>query len=293
MRHLDDAELADIALRGLVSLDPESQQHVEHCPDCSDEAAAYVSVGSAARSGEPLDAPPPGLWERIVNELGEELPPEASTPDPRSRPRPAEHAVPEAESPEAPQAGERQGAAHPVPAVTSGEHPTRRRARGMDRRGDSSRPGTRSGGRRRTRGWMAGAAVVGFVLGAAVVVGIGQTTGRTSSEVVEQAQLEPLPGWDARGTARVEDTAGRLQLVVDLPEGKVSGYREVWLLDLGGQSPGLLSVGTLTGDQGVFDLPPGVDLAKFSIVDVSDEPLDGDPAHSTKSIVRGELGPLG
>ena len=32
-----------------------------------------------------------------------------------------------------------------------------------------------------------------------------------------------------------------------------------------------------------------VDLARFSVVDVSAEPLDGDPTHSGDSIVRGAL----
>ncbi|MDO5744504.1 MAG: anti-sigma factor, partial [Micrococcaceae bacterium] len=158
----------------------------------------------------------------------------------------------------------------------------------------ASRPemGGRRGGKR-TKAWIAGAAAISFVLGGVVAVGIVQFTSRDTTDVVEQAALEPLPGWDARGTARVEDSAGKLQLVVDLPDTKVSGFREVWLLDLAGKTPGLLSVGTLNGDQGVFDLPSGVDLAKYNIVDVSNEPFDGDPAHSSDSIVRGELGTVG
>jgi hypothetical protein len=36
-------------------------------------------------------------------------------------------------------------------------------------------------------------------------------------------------------------------------------------------------------------IPDGLDLAEFPVVDVSREPLDGDPAHSSDSISRGTL----
>ena len=52
---------------------------------------------------------------------------------------------------------------------------------------------------------------------------------------------------------------------------------------------GLVSVGTLAGTSGRFDLPEGLDLDQFSVVDVSEEQFDGDPAHSGDSIVRGPL----
>ena len=52
---------------------------------------------------------------------------------------------------------------------------------------------------------------------------------------------------------------------------------------------GLVSLGTLDGTSGRFDLPAGLDLTQFSVVDVSEEQFDGDPAHSGDSIVRGPL----
>lgn len=36
-------------------------------------------------------------------------------------------------------------------------------------------------------------------------------------------------------------------------------------------------------------LPAALDLARFPLVDVSVEPLDGDPTHSGVSVARGEL----
>jgi hypothetical protein len=45
----------------------------------------------------------------------------------------------------------------------------------------------------------------------------------------------------------------------------------------------------LHGTSGRFPVPAGVDVHRFRFVDVSDEPRDGDTAHSGDSIVRGAL----
>ena len=50
----------------------------------------------------------------------------------------------------------------------------------------------------------------------------------------------------------------------------------------------LVSLGPLRPD-GIYDIPPGVDPSRFPIVDVSVEPVDGDPTHSGDSVLRGEL----
>ena len=39
-------------------------------------------------------------------------------------------------------------------------------------------------------------------------------------------------------------------------------------------------------------VPAGIDPAQFALVDVSREPVDGEPAHSGDSIVRGLLEPV-
>ena len=69
-----------------------------------------------------------------------------------------------------------------------------------------------------------------------------------------------------------------------VPAGDV---REVWLIR--SDASGLVSLGLLEGDSGRFVVPDGIDLDEFTLVDVSAEPVDGDPAHSGDSIVRGEL----
>jgi hypothetical protein len=39
----------------------------------------------------------------------------------------------------------------------------------------------------------------------------------------------------------------------------------------------------------VLTVPPGTDLNRYRLVDVSDEPHDGDATHSGKSLLRGTL----
>jgi hypothetical protein len=65
------------------------------------------------------------------------------------------------------------------------------------------------------------------------------------------------------------------------------GFVEVWLLDA--KTGGMVALGVLDGDHGSFAVPPGLDLSAYDQVDVSKEPYDGDPAHSTESLARGRL----
>jgi anti-sigma-K factor RskA len=52
----------------------------------------------------------------------------------------------------------------------------------------------------------------------------------------------------------------------------------------------MIALGALTsGSQGRFTIPPGTNLAQYTIVDVSVESFDGDPAHSKQSMLRGTL----
>lgn len=147
--------------------------------------------------------------------------------------------------------------------------------------------------RRRTPAWIASAAAAGVVvggLGGAWAANRGDT--EPAPTVLAQAELDPLPGWDAVGTAEIEkDADGRRVLVLSVDEsggaGDTDGLREVWLLKE--DVSGLVSLGLLDGDEGRFLVPDGVDLAEYPVVDVSLEPADGNPAHSGDSIVRGVL----
>jgi Anti-sigma-K factor rskA len=97
---------------------------------------------------------------------------------------------------------------------------------------------------------------------------------------------------DTVGDARLLQRDGELLLEVDLadlpptPSGVVF---EVWLID---PETGALQTLGLTEGSGQLVVPDGIDPARFSVVDVSREPVDGEPAHSGDSIVRGQLQPV-
>ncbi|CAM5785867.1 anti-sigma factor [Cellulomonas persica] len=278
--HVDDDVLALLALGEDVGT-PDERAHVARCERCAAEVAALGQVALLAKeSRDALVAPAPHVWDRVAAELhlgaggrvgaGEPEPPTSvpvlSTPVP---------SVPVSSGPVS-------SASAPAPVSSAGAG-----AVGTDssEQGADVVPLTR---RRTPWAWVAGAAAAGLVIGGA---GVGWVASRDDdrAEVVASAALEPLPGWDAEGTARVEvQRDGERVLVVDVADGHADdGFREVWLLRP--DVSGLVSLGTLTGDSGRFDLPPGLDLDDFSVVDVSLEPFDGDPAHSGDSIVRGPL----
>ncbi|WP_371419123.1 anti-sigma factor domain-containing protein [Pseudarthrobacter sp. NamE5] len=90
----------------------------------------------------------------------------------------------------------------------------------------------------------------------------------------------------AAGSARVVEAAdGSRSLEVRLSQDEVQGYQEVWLIapDLSR----LVSLGVVNSETETFELPAGLQLPEYPIVDVSDEPIDGNPAHSSVSIARG------
>jgi hypothetical protein len=260
-QHVDDETLTLLALGEDVGTVAD-RQHVAACARCSDEVAALADVAVAARTSGPLVAPPAHVWQSVADEL--------ALAD-RTQP----HAVgPDAEDP-------RDAAAHRVVADPGTE--------------DGSGAGHAAGApaeviplrpRRRTWAWVAAAAAAGVLVGG---VGTWSVVRQPDLDVVASAVLEPLPGWDALGEARVvTDESGRRVLAVDLDDDvPVDGFREVWLLRP--DVSGLVSVGTLEGTSGRFELPDGLDLDEFSVVDVSQEHFDGDPAHSGDSIVRGPL----
>ncbi|NQX06218.1 anti-sigma factor [Rathayibacter sp. VKM Ac-2856] len=135
------------------------------------------------------------------------------------------------------------------------------------------------------------AALVGL---AALVVGVVggvwlQASRGTDAVVVARADLEAFPAWQgASGSAELEDADGERELVVHLDaEGAADTYREVWLI--ADDATGLVGLGVLDGADGRFTVPAGIDLAEYSLVDISQEPDDGDPEHSGDSIVRGPL----
>ena len=104
--------------------------------------------------------------------------------------------------------------------------------------------------------------------------------------VLASAELELL-GDSGSGQAELIDDDGSLQLRVDTADlADPDGFVEVWVIDE--EVTKLVSLGPQRPD-GLYDLPEGLDPEAFPIVDLSFEPLDGDPQHSGDSVLRGQL----
>jgi hypothetical protein len=136
------------------------------------------------------------------------------------------------------------------------------------------------------------AALITTILLVAIVVGaiVWPSVTPTRARVLASATLDGMPAWpDAAGTAVAQERPdGSRELQVTVREPATRGTtREVWLHASDGSD--MVSLGFLDGASGLFAVPDGLDLAEWSLVDVSDEPPDGNPAHSGNSIVRGPL----
>jgi anti-sigma-K factor RskA len=146
---------------------------------------------------------------------------------------------------------------------------------------------------RRTRPrWLAPvlAAAAATVLAVAGTVGFDRFIDRTpGDQVTARATLTPLATVPPNAGGDVQVLAdGQLRIDVrNLP--LTSGFHEVWLLDP--DTPGkMVAVGNLPGKaEAVLTVPAGTDLNRYRLVDVSDEPHDGDATHSGKSLLRGTL----
>ncbi|MGA7688118.1 MAG: anti-sigma factor [Jiangellales bacterium] len=146
--------------------------------------------------------------------------------------------------------------------------------------------------RSRPAPWLlAAASVSGIVVGGVVTATVLDSSSEPPVTVAASVDLEPLPDWDASGSAelRLRDS-GEQVLVVSLSADQAAaadGYQEVWLID--SNVEGMVSLGVLEGSSGEFVVPAGIDVAEFPIVDVSLEPTDGVPTHSGNSIARGQI----
>jgi anti-sigma-K factor RskA len=143
--------------------------------------------------------------------------------------------------------------------------------------------GARRATRRRPVLWMVGAAAAAVVVVAGLVAVLDQPSEPT---VLASAPLDRL-GPAGTGDAELVDDDGDLVLQVTT-EGLDAGdgFLEVWVIDQ--DVTKLVSLGPARPD-GTYDLPPGLDPEEFPVVDVSVEPLDGDPTHSGDSVLRGVL----
>lgn len=145
----------------------------------------------------------------------------------------------------------------------------------------------------RRRTWGGGRlmfALAASIAAVLVVVGVWSFVRAPQSVEIASATLAAFPDHPgAKGTALVTELSdGERTLTVSLDDSDDGdGFREVWLITA--DASALVSLGELEGREGTFVVPAEVDLSDYVLVDVSQEPLDGDPTHSGDSIVRGEL----
>jgi anti-sigma-K factor RskA len=140
--------------------------------------------------------------------------------------------------------------------------------------------------RRSRKRWLPLAAAV--LVGAAVGGGAVALTRDDDGAVVAATALDPLAAEDASGRAEVRERGGvrSLEVALDAPA-LAEGYYEVWLLQP--DAVRMVPVGVVSAGDTVLPLPEGLDLGAYPVVDVSVEPIDGDPTHSGVSVARGQL----
>ena len=276
--HLHDDALVLLAL----SEEPTTEEasHLESCARCQAEVGSYARVVRAARNTDTLDrsAPPPEVWEHIHDTLG--LGPEVRRDPLADAPSGANGAR-----------GAGGHAGTPEQGAQGGARDARKTTGNQSRQLASASPQPKTvslderRGRRSTR-WLAAAAAAALVAGAATW-GIARSLA-PQPEVLASIALAPLPSYSDEGTATVDQLPdGERELIVTASSSYAEGYREVWLISPDITS--MVSLGTMEGREARFRIPDGLDLSAYPIVDISDEPLDGNPEHSGNSILRGQL----
>lgn len=275
--HPDPERLALAALPAEPD-DPAVVAHLRGCLRCRvevDDLRRTVDLVREGGVGDALPAPPDRVWQGIAAELG--LPGERN-----GQPGGAHRRV---DLPDGPGGARTNGTRSPAEP---------RSLRGPAARGGSGRPG-RARRRMRRAAITVAAAVLGLVAG----LGIGRVVSPDPGSVPVAApvvRLAPIGGLDptASGTVAMADDRGERQMVVRV-EGvtNIAGgdHLEAWLMDASGTR--LVPLGALDGRDGdfhgTFALPDGVPLGEFGQVDVSSERWDGNPGHSTLSVLRGAL----
>jgi anti-sigma-K factor RskA len=131
--------------------------------------------------------------------------------------------------------------------------------------------------------------VVGIAAGVLVAGGDGDDA--AGGRVIALAPVEPLGG-KATGTAQFAASGERAKVhLTGLPPSEDGEFYELWLLNA---PDDLVSLGSFqvpaSGEVDVSVPVPG-DAGAFKALDVSVEPADGDPAHSSKSVLRAPLAP--
>ncbi len=137
---------------------------------------------------------------------------------------------------------------------------------------------------RRARLLLAAAAVAVVAAGAGAIA-----LNRDDEVTLASTPLEPMAATEATGTATVvEDGDGSrwLRIELEAPDAD-DAYYEAWLADE--SAVGMVGMGSVRPGTTSLPVPESLDLAEWPTVEISVEPLDGDPGHSGTSLVRGAL----
>jgi hypothetical protein len=245
-----------------------NDEHTKTCARCRAELTRLTEVVGLARAGgppEPLEVPPPAVWDQIAAEVANGTVPSQLPPVPgRGDPRRVNGAARAASRD--PRAASGEGS--PVSEPPAGP---RRAAR---------------------RGRLVTALAAGLIIGIGGTAGVVQLTRAPAAGVVAQIELTPLaqfPQWQgASGMVVMRADADQQVIAVTLNAPRRPGFYEVWLLARNGIS--MISLGDLNAAHtGTFTIPPGTDLRNYSRIDVSLQPFNGSTVHVKTSVVRGSL----
>lgn len=260
--HLTDETLADLAHASHTGTLPAGQtSHAEHlilCAQCREALDLTIRVLQSLEEPVELHTPPAHLWDRISADL--------------------DSAAPTTEGPTAPAAD---------PASTGGADAT------------DGTPTVHFLRPRRSFSWWVplAAAASGLVIGGAAVAGVllGQDEVDdpppvASPTIIGEATLEPVAAEEFTGeAAMVQTDQGTMEITVEItsaPEA-TEGYFELWLRDEDASrlhSLGMVRPGTTT-----VEVPVGIDLTEYPVVDVSHEHFDGDPGHGGVTLAAGAM----
>lgn len=286
MEHLDPDQIVLLALGepapSVDSVDSPSpsgspHQHLLECVVCREDLAQLTRTVELAReAGElGLQAPvvlPASIWNGIATELGigGSVEPGGETGGRVPVQRVAGSVKDDAPEP---------GNDRELPAPRTGRH--------LAEHGDTSHQSRRRSWR---RGLIAAAVVVAIGAGIAAGVVIGRRDAPTAVASQSQAVLKAMPAGppSAHGTATVSQGASGATLTVAARQLPLrQGYYEVWLYNP--QADKMVAVGTLgSGGDGIWTLASTIDLRSYSVVDVSAQDFDGNPAHKD-SVLQGPL----
>jgi hypothetical protein len=137
---------------------------------------------------------------------------------------------------------------------------------------------------RRARLLLAAAAVVAVAAGAGAIA-----LDQDDEVVLASTSLAPLDATEAAGTATVvekDDGSRWLRIELEAPDAD-DAYYEAWLADE--SAVGMVGMGSVRPGTTSLPLPGSLELTEWPTVEISVEPLDGDPGHSGTSLVRGAL----